>query len=86
VKPGTQALVSIYVRRYRQNNPKSRVESPYKIVRNTGCRREYESLVDGSRVSMCNKYPITKRVMMWMREQEAEAAKAVLRWAEEDGE
>jgi hypothetical protein len=62
--------LKIWVDRYREANPGSRVSNPYRIERNGSVKRVYRSLVDGSEISMCAKYPITKRVLDWMNAQE----------------
>lgn len=66
-----------FVLRYRRANPASRTENTYKITRNGGTCREYTSLVTGETITMCAKYPITKRVLCWMDTQDRMASEQV---------
>jgi hypothetical protein len=63
-------LLREWVKRYRRDNPRSRIESPFKITRNGGTKRVYGSLVNDSSISMCAVYPVTRRVLNWMSVQE----------------
>jgi hypothetical protein len=66
-----------WVERYHEANPGSRVTKPYRIERNGSIKRVYRSLIDGSEISMCAKYPITQRVLDWMNAQEDAAISEV---------
>jgi hypothetical protein len=67
-------LANTWVANYRKEHPRSRAIHPYRISRNGGKKRVYESLIDGSVISMCAEYPITKRVLNWMDQQYEKAA------------
>jgi hypothetical protein len=63
-------LLREWVKRYRRDNPRSRIQSPFRITRNGGRKRVYGSLVNCSSISMCALYPVTRRVISWMSDQE----------------
>jgi hypothetical protein len=65
--------INAWVARYRAANPRSRASKPYCREQNGSIKRVYRSLVDGSQISMCAQYPIPKRVLDWMKEQEEAA-------------
>jgi hypothetical protein len=65
--------LKIWVDRYRKAHPRSRASKPYCREQNGSIKRVYRSLVDGSQISMCAQYPIPKRVLAWMLEQEEAA-------------
>ena len=67
--------IAAWVAAYRELHPKSRAEHPYRILHNGGIKRVYESLIDGSTVSMDARWPITGRVVGWMAAQDDAAAR-----------
>lgn len=72
-----EKCIKAWVKIYRLQHPRSRIEHPYRISRNGGTKRVYESLVNKSTISMCARYPMTKRVFQWMNDQDDAAVESL---------
>lgn len=78
--PNKYRAISLWIKRYRKQHPRSRAIYTYVISHNGGKRRVYRSLVNGSTISMCADYPVTKRVLTWMENQDDTAYNEILEW------